>query len=86
MQPSNYLFLSLQCQLVIGATHEDHISHLRHRGYRYLQYLAHQGITLPLQKVGIQALQCRAIGPLWIVELHLHQVKLLYDYHDHKHA
>ena len=61
MQPSNYLFLDLQCQRVIVAIHEVHIFHLRHQGYRYLQYLVLLGIMLPLRKAGIQVLQCRAI-------------------------
>ena len=61
MQPSNYLFLGLQYQLEVEAIHGDHIFHLHHQEYRYLQYLVHLGIMLPLQKVGIQALRCHVI-------------------------
>ena len=63
MQPSNYLFLGLPHQLEVEAIHGDHIFHLRHRGYRYRQCLVHLGIALPLQMVGIQALQYHTIEP-----------------------
>ena len=47
MQPSNYL-LDLPYQPVIVAIHEGHIFHLHHQECRYLQYLVHLGIMLPL--------------------------------------
>ena len=62
MQPSNYLFLDLPYQPVIVAIHEGHIFHLHHQECRYLQYLVHLGIMLPLRKAGIRALRCHAIG------------------------
>ena len=60
MQPSNYLFLDLQYQRVIVAIHEVHIFHLRHQGYRYLQYLVLLGIKLLLRKVGISVSRSHA--------------------------
>ena len=54
--------IALRADIDALPIHEGHIFHLHHQEFRYLQYLVHLGIMLPLRKAGIRALRCHAIG------------------------
>ena len=54
--------IALRADIDALPIHEGHIFHLHHQECRYLQYLVHLGVMLPLRKAGIRALRYHAIG------------------------